>query len=223
MTQHWKSVTKAALAGVVVTGLFTGVAGAAHVITGADIKNGSVTGKDIKDRSLLGSDFATGQLPSGPAGPAGSAGPAGAPGAPGPKGDAGAKGDPGATGPQGPAGPSNGYYATATGTVNGVVSAQFMVPVGSYVVGYGANLYNADNTFAMTAQCEVSRTGVVLEESRTNATVSANGTRVVLANTFGLTISGTWPVLLRCYKSSGNGSFQAGNVQLTAIKVATLN
>lgn len=72
MTQRWKSVMHAALGGVVVLVLFTGVAGAAQLVTGADIKNGSVTGKDVKDHSLLRRDFKTGQLPRGPAGPAGS-------------------------------------------------------------------------------------------------------------------------------------------------------
>lgn len=74
MTQRWKSVMHAALAGVAVLVLFTGVAEAGQLITGADIKNGSVTGKDVKDHSLLRRDFKTGQLPSGPAGPTGPAG-----------------------------------------------------------------------------------------------------------------------------------------------------
>ncbi|MDP3890869.1 hypothetical protein [Nocardioides sp.] len=77
MTQRWKSVRRAALAGAVVLVLFTGAAEAGQLITGADIKNGSVTGKDVKDRSLLRRDFKTGQLPSGPVGPVGPAGPAG--------------------------------------------------------------------------------------------------------------------------------------------------
>lgn len=66
-------------------------------LTGADIKNNSVTSADIRDGSLLARDFRAGQLTSatslqpsgGPAGPQGPAGPAGA------KGDQGPKGDPG--------------------------------------------------------------------------------------------------------------------------------
>jgi hypothetical protein len=45
----------------------------------------------------------------------------------------------------------------------------------------------------------------------------------VLANSFGLDIGGSWLVQLRCYEQSGDGSFSADNVQLTAIKVASLN
>jgi hypothetical protein len=69
-------------------------------LTGVDLKNGSVTGADIKDKSLTAKDFKGSiqgaQGPAGPAGPAGVAGPAGPAG---PQGETGAKGD---TGPRGP-------------------------------------------------------------------------------------------------------------------------
>lgn len=65
-------------------------AGAAHgatrLITGSQVKNGSLTGRDIKDGSLLKADFKPGQLPAGARGPAGSQGPVGSQG---PKGDPG--------------------------------------------------------------------------------------------------------------------------------------
>jgi hypothetical protein len=61
-------------------------------LTGKDIKNNSVASADVKDRSLLAKDFKPGQLVSGAPGPVG---PAGAPGEPGAKGD---KGDTGAAG-----------------------------------------------------------------------------------------------------------------------------
>jgi hypothetical protein len=66
---------------------------ATSLITGKQIKNGTVTGADIKDGSIAGKDIKNGSVPiaklSGklPTGPAGPAGPAGA------------------TGPTGPAGP----------------------------------------------------------------------------------------------------------------------
>ena len=90
-----------------------GSATAAKLITGAQIKNGSISSADIKNGSLSASDLSqkavqqvadSGTVPgsanSGSAvpGPAGPAGPAG------PKGDAGAQGS---QGPQGPAGPVN--------------------------------------------------------------------------------------------------------------------
>lgn len=40
-------------------------------LTGRDVRDGSLTGKDVKDGSLQVSDFPAGQLPAGPAGSAG--------------------------------------------------------------------------------------------------------------------------------------------------------
>jgi len=97
----------------------TGSAFAANaLITGADIKNGSVTRADLSSKTLkslkgkrgpAGRDGFTGargpQGDTGPQGPAGPAGPAGPQGPKGNVGDTGAKGDTGATGPVGPRGP----------------------------------------------------------------------------------------------------------------------
>jgi hypothetical protein len=65
---------------------------AAHLITGKDVKNGSLTGADIKDGSLRAGDLARGLAVRGATGPAGPAGAMGAKGA---------KGDPGAPGTSG--------------------------------------------------------------------------------------------------------------------------
>lgn len=48
-----------------------GSATAARLITGRQIKNGSVTTKDIRNGTLLGRDFRRGQLKAGPQGPPG--------------------------------------------------------------------------------------------------------------------------------------------------------
>ena len=84
----------------------TGVA-SSTLITGRDVKNGSLTGidiknntigsADVKDGDLLAKDFTAGQLPAGPKGD---------PGPPGPAGATGAAGAPGADGAPGPPGPS---------------------------------------------------------------------------------------------------------------------
>jgi hypothetical protein len=68
------------------------VSDAARLLTGKQIKDGSVTGKDVKNGSLLRADFKTGQLPAGPEGPQGVQG---VPGPKGDKGDAGGQGAPG--------------------------------------------------------------------------------------------------------------------------------
>jgi hypothetical protein len=76
-------------------------AGAVKLITGAQIKNGSIGLIDISDRAERA---LKGQR--GPAGPTGNTGPAGATGAAGAKGQAGAQGPQGPQGPRGPVGPS---------------------------------------------------------------------------------------------------------------------
>ena len=89
------SVT-AVLAFLLVTNPVT--AEAARLITGADIKDGSITSADVKDRSLLAKDFKSGQLPAGATGATGPTGPTGPIGLTGPTGPTGATGATGATG-----------------------------------------------------------------------------------------------------------------------------
>jgi type VI protein secretion system component Hcp len=80
----------------------SGTAMAAHaLITGKDIKDGSITSADVKNGSLMAKDFKKGQLPAGAkgdAGAAGASGAAGATGAAGAPGAAGASGVPGRDG-----------------------------------------------------------------------------------------------------------------------------
>lgn len=81
-----------------------GTATAITLITGKNVKDGSLSGADIKDRSLSGTDIQDGSLTNadlrvgtlaGARGPAGPEGPAGA------RGEAGARGPLGAQGPRG--------------------------------------------------------------------------------------------------------------------------
>jgi hypothetical protein len=69
---------------------------AGSLITGANVKNGSLTGKDVKNKSLTKSDF-KGSV----RGRAGATGPQGVPGLQGPKGNAGTNGASGANGTDG--------------------------------------------------------------------------------------------------------------------------
>jgi hypothetical protein len=85
------------------------VTSSARLITGKDVKDGSLTGKDIKDGSLTGKGIKDGSLTAadltpGLASATGAAGPAGAKGNTGPAGSQGAKGDAGTPGTSGIAG-----------------------------------------------------------------------------------------------------------------------
>ena len=90
-----------------------GPAGAASLITGTQIKDGTITGRDVANGSVRGADVRDGALsrrdfgalPAGPQGPPGTPGPAGAVGPRGPQGEAGPQGPAGKQGPTGADGP----------------------------------------------------------------------------------------------------------------------
>ena len=86
-----------------------GTAGVQALITGAQIRDGSVESRDIKNGTIGRADIAGAALSSlrgarGPAGPAGAAGPAGVQGQQGVAGPQGPQGPQGPSGPQGPQG-----------------------------------------------------------------------------------------------------------------------
>jgi len=90
--------------------LFAALGGSAYaavIVTGKNIKDGTVTGRDVKNRSLGTSELSPTALSSlaGGRGPAGPQGPQGDRGERGPAGPTGDTGSPGPQGPQGPAGP----------------------------------------------------------------------------------------------------------------------
>ena len=103
-----------------------GTAVAAELITGKDVKNGSLTGKDVKNKSLTSKDF-KGSV-QGPAGTAGAQGPAGVQG---PAGAAGANGPAGLVALQYIEGP------TVTLLAGTGVGANVLCPVGTSVVSGG--------------------------------------------------------------------------------------
>jgi hypothetical protein len=152
----FRKVLAAMAAFAVLAVLAVGPADAARLITGSQIKNGSVTGADVKNGSIAGTDIRSGTVTGtdvkngsltsadfrgsvkGDAGPAGAAGPQGPQGASGPQ------------GPQGPAGP------TAVNALNRVVGPLVTVdasgfgesaavcPGGQTVVGGGYSSAAAD-------------------------------------------------------------------------------
>jgi hypothetical protein len=131
-----KAIAVAVVAMAIVGG---GAAGAARLITGKQVKDGSITGWDIKNHSLKPVDF-KGSV----------RGPRGHPGAEGPRG---AQGPQGTQGPQGPAGPTVVNQLTrvelvgvippdAVNHVNATCPAgQGVVSGGYYAVGTGAVFY----------------------------------------------------------------------------------
>ncbi len=108
-----KPVLTHAAVGLVALALgVAGTAGAAKLLTGGDIKNGSLQAKDLSKKarkSLAGK--------AGPEGPAGPVGPQGLQGPAGPGGSAGADGTNGTPGASGVAGPS--IFASAMPSTNG--------------------------------------------------------------------------------------------------------
>jgi len=151
-----------------------GSATAAVLITGKNVKDGTLTGKDIKNNSvgsvdvkdgdLLTKDFKPGQLV---AGAPGATGPQGPQGPQGPKGDKGDKGDPGTPGTDGTNGtngtdgaPATKYWAVinADGTVARSSEALTVVhtaATGAYDVGFTTTVPNLD-ACATLAQVGVS-------------------------------------------------------------------
>lgn len=117
---------------------FSGGALAAALITGADIKDGTITTADVRNESLKVKDISPTareslrgqQGETGPAGPQGAtgadgaAGPQGPTGATGPQGDKGATGATGPQGPQGPQGPNGTTGATGPQGPQGTTGAQ---------------------------------------------------------------------------------------------------
>jgi len=110
-----RTATALLLAVLVLSVGLGGTAAAVSLVTGKQIKdgsvrsrdigNGSLTGSDVADKSLTPADF-TGSIqgPTGPQGPAGAQGPRGLQGLQGTAGAQGAKGDTGAPGPAGVSG-----------------------------------------------------------------------------------------------------------------------
>jgi hypothetical protein len=112
-----KDVKTVAIAATVAGLMSVSVAGAATLITGANVKNGSLTGLDIKDGSITAKDIAKSARPKdGTNGTNGTIGTNGTNGKDGAKGDGGAAG---VTGPQGPQGPTGATGATGASGAKG--------------------------------------------------------------------------------------------------------
>jgi hypothetical protein len=122
---------------------FSGTATAALVMTGKNIKDGTITGKDVKNRTLGTKKLSKKAVSSlkGQRGPAGPQGPKGDPGAAGAKGDKGEQGDPGLAG----------RHIVVEDTIGSTssLSATATCPAGENVIGGGASS-SASTTAAIT-------------------------------------------------------------------------
>jgi hypothetical protein len=108
----------------------SGTATAITLITGRNVKDGSLTGQDIRDRSLTKADLRSGTLsgsrgPAGPVGPQGEQGEAGLRGAQGTQGAAGA--DPWDRIPSGQVVKGSGHFRLY-GTANGELAVTVQLP-----------------------------------------------------------------------------------------------
>jgi hypothetical protein len=137
-----------------------GSATAAILITGKNVKNGSLTGADVKTNSLgtkqimngdlLAEDFKAGQFP------------AGAQGLQGPPGANGTNGTNGTNGADGAAGPSDIYLegimgSALTTTMPRTIVASITVPPGSYMLG--ANLFVTAGALDTRINCHLQAPG----------------------------------------------------------------
>jgi hypothetical protein len=114
-----KFVAALAVVFAVVAGTAMAGPAAKKLLTGKDIKDGSIGIVDLSSATRVGL-----KGPAGPKGPTGTAGPQGEPGPAGPKGDtgpAGPKGETGATGPQGLQGPKGNAGADGKNGQNAAV------------------------------------------------------------------------------------------------------
>jgi len=136
-----------------------GTAGVQALITGAQIKDGTIQSRDIANGTIRRADIHLATLASlrgragarGPRGAIGPQGAAGAQGAAGLQGAAGPQGAQGAAGPAGPTGPAGADgglvgYEIVTGAPLAVLGSDFVVtvavtcPAGKVVLGGGANV-----------------------------------------------------------------------------------
>jgi hypothetical protein len=99
----------------------TATATATALITGKQVRNGSLTGRDVKDHSLTVRDIARGLAAPGPRGAVGPQGQPGPQGAVGPQGTAGTPGPAGPRGVPGEPGP-------ATGAAGGALTGSYRDP-----------------------------------------------------------------------------------------------
>jgi Collagen triple helix repeat (20 copies) len=203
---------------------FSGTATAALVMTGKQIKDGTITSKDLRNGTLGTNKLSKRAVSSlkgqrGPAGPAGPQGPTGQQGPQGPQGPAGPSGDTGEIGPSNGFSVNSNSYLEWTGATQGVATRA--LPPGSYVISAHVRANN-DDSAAQSVACRIDLGGTTVGESGT-VELAVNGSldRQVIAITAGGTLSAPGVAQLVCDASSPVGNFYG--MGLTAVQVARLN
>lgn len=138
---RWPSVALVVVALMVCS---AGAASAAFLITGKQIKDGTITGRDIHDHSLTAKDLKG--VVRGPAGPAGPDGPAGLVGF---------------VGPAGPPGISGPVTNTTSASLASFTSDDFSVvcPAGTVAVGGGGSSQTNSGDLEQSAPTDLTGTG----------------------------------------------------------------
>jgi hypothetical protein len=207
-----------------------GSATAAILVTGKNVKNGSLTGLDVKDNSisspdvknggLLAKDFKAGQLPKATPGAQGAQGP---------------QGTQGPSGAEGAAGPSDIYVAGAVGgdiPLNPgpeAILASITVPAGSYLLGAKVGLQaqshgsSPPEVYCMLREKSAYAVGDPYWDlsGATVTTVGAYG-KATLSLASADTFTGERTVRLVCNNPSGDG-IDSWNARVWAIKTANLH
>ncbi|MGD9694643.1 MAG: hypothetical protein AB7V42_03165 [Thermoleophilia bacterium] len=202
----------------------SGSAVAAKLITGRDVKNGSLTGLDIRNRSITMSDLAR---PTIARLQAGKPGPRGARGATGPRGPKGATGPRGATGA---AGTSSGYAVRLPAAVDlpaaggPVTVLAASVPAGAYIVTarvQGESVAGGQADLDYVYDCSLRGGAAVIDAQALKAGATA-GAQVALIFTGGarMTAAGTLGVVC----AAGNSRpARVVSGALTATRVSSLS
>lgn len=211
------------IAGIALFAATTGTATAAsQLITGKQIKDGSITARDIKKRSLGTAQLSPKAITAlrGAGGAQGPAGATGAAGAVGPAGPAGAQGVPGPQGPQGPASFAKVYSAERAQTnlpANAVTTVLTKAtPATTYVVNAKA-VFFYDGTDSVS--CQLFAGATEIDEARWEPTVA--GTTATLALQAVSTASLAQPLRLVCSTAGDLGAIT--DAKLTAIPVSEVS
>ena len=182
-----------------------GTASAAVLITGKQVKDGSLSGRDIANRSLTGQDVRDRSLtpldfngsvqgPAGPQGPKGDRGQQGPAGASGPAGSQGLKGDRGEQGPAGASGPAGPAGRVGTQGPSGVSGWEYRIAARD-VPGDFARAVQVDcpaGKKPLGGGASTTHPGIARVHETAPATTSsgqATGWRVVVGNELDITLT----------------------------------